>query len=324
MKKCPSELQLEAFIREDAAARRNEPSVRPEAGGLDEPGGSRASTGVFSLTAGRLPGIGFCGQVSTANHELYQSISFSAEHHGWKQRRQPVVVREHPYAATSVVDHGRVAEGVHLRRNYPAENIVHLPCFISVAASPSGTSSQNHARESESDSDSESLVHVEGVPCQRRRTKSLETKRVRRMVSNRESARRSRRRKQAQLAELESQVDQLKGENTTLCKQLAEANHQFTTAVTDNRILKSDVEALRVKVKMVEDMVARSAMSCGLGDLGLAPLLNSRKMRQALDMLTVTGLDSLGTNACFRGPTPARQIQKSPVQSTASLESLDN
>lgn len=120
------------------------------------------------------------------------------------------------------------------------------------------------------------------------------------------------------------QVEQLKGENATLFKQLAEANQHFTTAVTDNRILKSDVEALRVKVKMAEDMVARSAMSCGLRDLGLAPLLNSRKMRQALDMLTATGLDSLGTNGCFRGPTPARQIQSSPVQSTASLESLDN
>ena len=45
-----------------------------------------------------------------------------------------------------------------------------------------------------------------------------------------------------------NQVEQLKGESATLFKQLSEANLQFTTAVTDNRILKSDVEALRVKV----------------------------------------------------------------------------
>ena len=44
------------------------------------------------------------------------------------------------------------------------------------------------------------------------------------------------------------QVGQLRGENTSLFKQLTDANQQFTTAVTDNRILKSDVEALRVKV----------------------------------------------------------------------------
>ncbi|KAG2607761.1 hypothetical protein PVAP13_4NG271600 [Panicum virgatum] len=137
----------------------------------------------------------------------------------------------------------------------------------SVSASPRATTPANHTLESESDSDSESLYEVEGGSCERG-TKSMETKRIRRMVSNRESARRSRRRKQAQLSELESQVEQLKGENATLFKQLSEANQQFTTAVTDNRILKSDVEALRVKV--------------------------------------------------------TRQVQNSPVQSTASLESLDN
>lgn len=44
------------------------------------------------------------------------------------------------------------------------------------------------------------------------------------------------------------QVEQLKGENSSLFKQLTESSQQFNTAVTDNRILKSDVEALRVKV----------------------------------------------------------------------------
>jgi len=192
----------------------------------------------------------------------------------------------------------------------------------SISASLEATTSANHALESESDSDSESLYEVEGVPYERG-NKSVETKRIRRMVSNRESARRSRRRKQAQLSELESQVERLKGENATLFQRLSEANQQFSTAVTDNRILKSDVEALRVKVKMAEDMVARSAISCGLGDLGLAPYLNSRKMCQALNMLTTTGLDLLGSDA-FRGPTTAPQVQNSPVQSTASLENLDN
>uniref|UniRef100_A0A804NRL8 BZIP domain-containing protein n=1 Tax=Zea mays TaxID=4577 RepID=A0A804NRL8_MAIZE len=106
------------------------------------------------------------------------------------------------------------------------------------------------------------------------------------MVSNRESVRRSRRRKQGQLSDHESQVERLKGENATLFQQLSDANQQFSTEVTDNRILKSDVEALRIKVKMAEDMVARSVVSCSLGDLGLAPYVNSRKMCQALNVLT--------------------------------------
>ena len=151
------------------------------------------------------------------------------------------------------------------------------------------------------------------------------------------------------------QVERLKGENATLFQQLSDANQQFSTAVTHNKILKSDVEALRIKVtnslltaatttfdhkrcssltvtnpfetrlnlqvKMADDMVARSAVSCSLGDLGLAPYVNSRKMCQALNVLT--GLDLLGSDA-FRGPTVGTRVQNSPVQSTASLESLDN
>ncbi|XP_066370591.1 bZIP transcription factor RISBZ5-like [Miscanthus floridulus] len=276
MKKCASELQLEAFIRESgddarAAAGRGNPGC----GGPGEPGGS----GVFSPGAGgALPGVGFADS---------NTMDESSWWYGSVRTMNP--------------DMSRTA-------------------FIS--ASLGATTSANHALESESDSDSESLYEVEGVPYERG-NKPIETKRIRRMVSNRESARRSRRRKQAQMSELESQVERLKGENATLFQQLSEANQQFSTAVTDNRILKSDVEALRVKVKMAEDMVARSAISCGLGDLGLAPYLNSRKMCQALNMLTTTGLDLLGSDA-FRGPTAAPQVQNSPVQSTASLESLDN
>ncbi|CAN8252219.1 unnamed protein product [Cochlearia groenlandica] len=92
-------------------------------------------------------------------------------------------------------------------------------------------------------------------------------KRVRRMHSNRESARRSRRRKQEHLADLESQVDSLKGENTTLYKQLIEATHQFRSAGTNNRVLKSDVETLRVKVKLAEDLVARGSLTSSLNQL---------------------------------------------------------
>lgn len=71
---------------------------------------------------------------------------------------------------------------------------------------------------------------------------------------------------------------------------------------------------------MAEDMVARAAMSCGLGQLELAPLLSSRKMCQALDMLSLPRNDACG----FKGLNLGRQVQNSPVQSAASLESLDN
>lgn len=84
-----------------------------------------------------------------------------------------------------------------------------------------------------------------------------DAKRFRRMLSNRESARRSRRRKQAHLSDLESQVSQLRVENSTLMKRLTDVNQKYNEAAVDNRILKADVETLRAKVKMAEDTVKR-------------------------------------------------------------------
>ncbi|KAI3996064.1 hypothetical protein MKX01_004859 [Papaver californicum] len=82
-----------------------------------------------------------------------------------------------------------------------------------------------------------------------------DVKRVRRMLSNRESARRSRRRKQAHLSELETQVAQLRVENSSLLNRLTDINQKYNEAAVDNRILKADVETLRAKVKMAEETV---------------------------------------------------------------------
>lgn len=46
-----------------------------------------------------------------------------------------------------------------------------------------------------------------------------------------------------------SQVKQLKGENETLFNQLLDASQQYRDANTNNRVLKSDVDALRAKVQ---------------------------------------------------------------------------
>ncbi|XP_022965773.1 light-inducible protein CPRF2-like isoform X2 [Cucurbita maxima] len=84
-----------------------------------------------------------------------------------------------------------------------------------------------------------------------------DVKRIRRMLSNRESARRSRRRKQAHLTELETQVAQLRFENSTLLKRLADISQKYNEANVDNRILKANIETLRAKIKMAEETVKR-------------------------------------------------------------------
>ncbi|KAF8099932.1 hypothetical protein N665_0235s0030 [Sinapis alba] len=114
-------------------------------------------------------------------------------------------------------------------------------------------------------------------------------KRIRRMYSNRESARRSRRRKQEHLADLESQVDSLKGENSTLYKQLIDATQLFRSAGTNNRILKSDVETLRIKVKLAENLVARGSLTSSLNHLLQTHLSPST---QSINSLHYTGSTS--------------------------------
>ncbi|KAJ8899516.1 hypothetical protein K2173_018490 [Erythroxylum novogranatense] len=96
----------------------------------------------------------------------------------------------------------------------------------------------------------------------------VDAKRARRMQSNRESARRSRKRKQAQLNELESQVGQLRDEHSSLLSRHTDINKKCDEAVVNNRILRANVETLRAKVKMAEEQVKRVT--------GLNPMLLAR------------------------------------------------
>ncbi|XP_057958808.1 basic leucine zipper 9-like isoform X5 [Malania oleifera] len=99
-------------------------------------------------------------------------------------------------------------------------------------------------------------AEIEAGPCEQS-TDPADYKRLKRMVSNRESARRSRRRKQQHLQGLESEADQLLGENESLFKQLINVTRQFRDAYTNNRVLKSDVDALRAKVSWISEISRR-------------------------------------------------------------------
>ncbi|PSR91900.1 Basic leucine zipper like [Actinidia chinensis var. chinensis] len=130
-------------------------------------------------------------------------------------------------------------------------------------------------------------IEIEAGQCEQS-TEPVDVKRIKRMVSNRESARRSRSRKQAHLVELEQQVDQLRGENASLFKQLTDAAQQFKDSTTNNRVLKSDVEALRAKVKLAEDMVARGSLKSSLSHL----LQNHLGISQSFNMCRLGGIVS--------------------------------
>ncbi|XP_073277914.1 light-inducible protein CPRF2-like [Primulina huaijiensis] len=122
-----------------------------------------------------------------------------------------------------------------------------------------------------------------------------DAKRVRRMLSNRESARRSRRRKQAHLTELETQVGQLRVENSSLLKRLTDIGQKYNEAAVDNRVLKADVETLRAKVKMAEETVKRVT--------GLNPLFHG-----------MSEISSMGMPSFVSSPSDTSADAAVPVQ----------
>lgn len=113
---------------------------------------------------------------------------------------------------------------------------------------------------SESSKDFSDYDEAEGESDPIDNTDLVDVKRARRMLSNRESARRSRRRKQVQLTELEGQVAELRVENSTLMKRFQDLLQKYNNAAIDNRLLKANIETLRAKVKMAEESVKRAAV----------------------------------------------------------------
>lgn len=167
------------------------------------------------------------------------------------------------------------AEGGSLR--LPALPSMQRKQEVSVRQATSG-SSREDSDDDELEGDTETNEHMDPT----------DDKRARRMQSNRESARRSRRRKQAQLNELEAQVGQLRDERTTLLARLTDINKNCDEASVDNRILNANIETLRTKVKMAEDQVKRVT--------GLNPILLARSNIPSMGLQFVPGQTDATTN----------------------------
>ncbi|KAJ7973483.1 Basic-leucine zipper transcription factor [Quillaja saponaria] len=144
----------------------------------------------------------------------------------------------------------------------------------------------------------------------------VDAKRVRRMLSNRESARRSRRRKQAHLTELETQVSQLRVENSSLLNRLTDISQKYNEAAVDNRVLKADVETLRAKVKMAEETVKRIT--------GVNPMFNPMSEVSSMSMPSFDGSPS-DTSADAAVPVqdvPSQHFYQPPSNNPISRHDL--
>lgn len=96
----------------------------------------------------------------------------------------------------------------------------------------------------------------------------IDERKHRRMISNRESARRSRMRKQKHMDELWSQVVRLRTENHNLIDKLNHVSESHDKVVQENAKLKEDTFDLR---QMVADMQIGNTFSCNLADFEDVP-----------------------------------------------------
>ncbi|WCJ35228.1 basic leucine-zipper 44 [Euphorbia peplus] len=83
----------------------------------------------------------------------------------------------------------------------------------------------------------------------------IEQRKRKRMLSNRESARRSRMRKQKHLDDLSSQVSQLRKDNNQICSNINFTTQQFLTVEAENSVLRAQMMELSQRLDSLNEIL---------------------------------------------------------------------
>jgi len=123
----------------------------------------------------------------------------------------------------------------------------------------------------------------------------MEKRRKRRKESNRESARRSRVRKQQHLDDLSSQVDQLKNQKQQLSMALSMTTQNLVAVEAQNSVMQTQKMELESRL-------------CGLGDIiyCMNSITNTTNP-VAMGIATSSACDIFGTNSTWSQPTDLYQ-----------------
>ncbi|XP_057493478.1 bZIP transcription factor 11-like [Actinidia eriantha] len=97
----------------------------------------------------------------------------------------------------------------------------------------------------------------------------MDQRKRKRMISNRESARRSRMRKQKHLDDLTAQVAQLRRENNQIITGISVTTQQYLNVEGENSILRAQLAELSHRLESLNEIV--SFLNAGNGYLGTEP-----------------------------------------------------
>ncbi|XP_010526918.1 PREDICTED: bZIP transcription factor 11-like [Tarenaya hassleriana] len=84
----------------------------------------------------------------------------------------------------------------------------------------------------------------------------MEQRKRKRMISNRESARRSRMRKQKLLDDLTAQVAQLRKENHQIVTSVSITTQHYLTVESENAVLRAQLDELKNRLDSLNDIIA--------------------------------------------------------------------
>ncbi|XP_057966188.1 bZIP transcription factor 11-like [Malania oleifera] len=96
----------------------------------------------------------------------------------------------------------------------------------------------------------------------------MDQRKRKRMMSNRESARRSRMRKQKHLDDLTAQVSQLRKENGQIISSMNITTQHYLTIEAENSVLRAQMEELTRRLESLDELVAFLNVSSGGGGGG--------------------------------------------------------
>lgn len=124
----------------------------------------------------------------------------------------------------------------------------------------------------------------------------VDERRQRRMLSNRESARRSRMRKQKHLDELRAQVAHMRNENRQILSSFDILTQRYSQALEENRILKNQAMELSQQLHQLQQAFAASQQSAATSPFGLNALQASHHHHHNNNNNIISIDDAVDTN----------------------------